>query len=326
MNPNSTETTLRSKIPMNQAGASLLDYLSSRFRYQTRETRAELIALKKVTVNGQAAAPEQALRKGDEVAYSVVLKEPPVDRNIQILHQEETFLVTAKPGNLPSHADGNFIKNTFIHILSETLRNEGWKSEVKLVHRLDRETSGLMVVSKSKEAHAKLVRQFEEGTVTKEYLAVVKGEVERECFEISGAIGKDVKSQISIRRAVVPEGTPHSQPSLTLFERVQVLKGATLLKCVPKTGRTNQIRVHLDSTGHPVVGDKLYGKTDAEFLEFVRRAKAGEGFEGPEPYRHLLHAQKLGFSHPVTGAPLTFEAPLPEDMRDYIQKHASGGA
>lgn len=322
MNPAPEETTLQSKVPLNQVGASLLNYLSTRFRYQTREAWAELIARKKVTVNGQAAATDQSLQKGDEVAYSVILKEPPVDRDIRILHEEEGFLVASKPGKLPSHADGNFIKNTFIHILTETLRSEGWTGSVKLVHRLDRETSGLMVVSKDKTAHLKLVRQFEEGTIAKEYLAVVKGEVQKEKFEVSGAIGKDPQSHVSIRRTVVPDGTPHSQPSLTLFERIQVLKGATLLKCVPKTGRTNQIRVHLTHAGHPIVGDKLYGRTDEEFLDFVNRVKAGQASTGQGAPRQLLHAHKLTFRHPVTGMSVTFEAPLPNDMRDYIEKHA----
>lgn len=102
------------------------------------------------------------------------------------------------------------------------------------------------------------------------------------------------------------------------------LGGATLLRCIPRTGRTNQIRVHLDSIGHPVVGDKLYGKTDEEFLEFIRHVKAGgdPGYAGhAEVPRHFLHAAKLSFDHPVTGSRVTFEAPMPADMRDWIEGH-----
>jgi 23S rRNA pseudouridine1911/1915/1917 synthase len=268
--------------------------------------------------------PDQVLNPKDLVAYSVVLREPPVNRGIQILYEEEDFLVASKPGLLPSHADGNFIKNTFIYILSETLRERGWKGKSQLVHRLDRETSGLMVVAKTQAAHLGLVKQFEEGLVEKEYLAVAQGEIAEENFQVEGVLGRDPASEISIRRKLLPPGTPFSQPSLTRFEKVRTLRGATLLRCLPKTGRTSQIRVHLDSIGHPLVGDKLYGRSDGEFLEFVRHVKAGGDPSWPgklEAPRQLLHASKLDLAHPGTGARLTFEAPLPADMAEYIARH-----
>ena len=316
------ETVLQSKVQPHFSGKSLLDFLSSRFRYQTRESWAQLIIEGKVTLNGKKAGPETPLRKNDLVAYHVVLNEPTVDKNIQILHEEDSFLVASKPGQLPSHADGNYIKNTFIYLVAGILREKGWKGEVMLVHRLDRETSGLLVVAKNKEAHLRLVRQFEKGLVAKEYLAVVRGKVEAESFEVLGAIGKDDSSAISIRQKVVPEGTPFSKPSQTHFEKVQDLRNGALLRCLPATGRTNQIRVHLTHAGHPLVGDKLYGRTDEEFLEFINHVKAGgaPGFqEKMEVPRHFLHAHKLTFDHPVTDKKVTFEAPLPRDMADYIE-------
>jgi 23S rRNA pseudouridine1911/1915/1917 synthase len=321
----SEETILQSKVPFNSAGKSLLDYLSHRFRYQARESWAGLIREGKVTVNGKKAEPALRLQKGDRVAYSVILQEPPVDRKILILHEEESFLVAFKPGQLPSHADGNFIRNTFIYLITQMLRNKGWKGDIRLVHRLDRETSGLMVVAKNRSAHSDLVRQFEQGLVKKEYMAVAKGRIQEETFEVNRAIGRDPESQISIRQKAVPPGTPFSKPSLTLFEKLKVLKDATLLKCIPKTGRTNQIRVHLDSIGHPILGDKLYGRTDGEYLEFIRHVKAGgdPAFPGhSEVPRHLLHASKLAFAHPETGTLLEFEAPLPPDMKGYIQTNS----
>lgn len=322
------ETQLRSKIAVHQAGKTLSDFLSSRFRYQTKETWERLIEEGKVTIDDKKAEPCQILQKGDWVAYSVVLNEPPVDKNISIVHEEETFLVASKPGQLPSHADGNFIKNTFIYLIGETLKKRGWKGEVQLVHRLDRETSGLMVVAKDKNSHRKLVEQFEKGTVEKEYLSIVRGKVEKEAFEVQGAIGKDPASQISIRHKVVPDGTPYSKASLTYFKKLEDLKDSTILQCIPKTGRTNQIRVHLDSIGHPIVGDKLYGRTDEEFLEFVRHVKAGGDvtFEGKlGAPRQLLHASKLTFSHPQTGERVTFEAGWPEDFRQYIETNSKQG-
>ena len=319
------ETVLQSKVPANQSGRSLLDYLSDRFKYQSLEAWEALIRSGKVTLNNEKADPLHPLQKGDLVAYSVALKEPPVDRNIQILHDEDTFLVAVKPGQLPSHADGNFIKNTFIYLITVMLRGKGWKGEVKLVHRLDRETSGLMVVAKERSAHRNLVAQFEEGRVQKEYMAVARGRIGEKEWEVNGAIGRDPDSQISVRQKVVPEGTPFSKPSLTLFEKMGDLKEAGLLKCIPKTGRTNQIRVHLDSIGHPVVGDKLYGRTDGEFLEFIRHVKSGGDPAFPGHFtvpRHLLHASKLTFSHPLTGRSLVFDSPLPPDMREYIENRS----
>lgn len=319
------ETLLKSKVPPDHSGLPLLDYLTGRFRYQDRAAWETLIVQGKVTVNEGKASPDRTLQKGDWVEYRVVLKEPPVDRDIRILHEERTFLVAIKPGQLPSHADGNFIKNTFIHILTENLRATGWKGDVRLVHRLDRETSGLMVVAKDKKAHKALTEQFEAGTVGKEYLAVARGRIAEQTFEVAGSIGRDPESQVSVRQKVVPEGTPFSKPSLTRFEKLQDLKDATLLRCIPKTGRTNQIRVHLDSTGHPIVGDKLYGRTDAEFLEFVHHVKAGGSpvWEGhAETPRHLLHASKIMFKHPETGETLTFEADMPNDFKNYLESHS----
>lgn len=276
-------------------------------------------------MNGAAADPGLVLRPRDLVAYEVVLREPPVDDRIGVLHEEDTFVVAVKTGQLPSHADGTFVTHTFIYLLTERLRAGGWTGLVRLAHRLDRETSGLMVVAKEKAAHRHLMRQFTAGTVEKEYLAVVRGTVEAERFEVAGLLGRDRASRIAIRQALLSAGSATGRDSLTRFERVRALSGATLLRVIPKTGRTNQIRVHLASLGHPVVGDKLYGKTDEEFLDFVRHVKAGgdPAYTGhAETPRHLLHASRLAFDHPVTGARVVFEAPVPTDMQDYIEAHA----
>src|ERR1700677_4082031 len=251
------ETTLQSKVSSTQSGQSLLDFLSNRFRYQSPDIWKRLIIDRKVTVNGFPVSPSHILNSKDLVAYTVLLNEPPVDKNIKILHDEETFLVAVKPGNLPSHADGNFIKHTFIYILTELLKKRGVTGKLNLVHRLDRETSGLMVVSKNRQAHQKLTQQFESGTVSKEYLAIARGIIVEDSFEVNGAIGRDSQSQISVRQKVVPNDTPVSKRSLTLFEKIKQLPASTFIRCVPKTGRTNQIRVHLDSIGHSLIGDKI---------------------------------------------------------------------
>ncbi|MBN2159598.1 MAG: RluA family pseudouridine synthase [Spirochaetes bacterium] len=316
------ETTLSSRVTSQITGMRLIDFLCSRFKYHSRKEWIEIIQAGKVTVNGRPSNPDYALKKNDTVSYSVVLREPPVDTNIVIIHEEDTFLVACKPGNLPSHADGNFIKNTFIYILRRMVADRGHGGPIKLAHRLDRETSGLMVVGKTDDAHRTLVRQFEEGSVDKEYLAVARGVIADDAFEVGGAIAPDPDSSISIRKKVVPAGAPGSRPASTRFETAERLRDVTLLRCFPATGRTNQIRVHLAHAGHSLAGDKLYGRTDEEFLEFVRSARAGNF--GPLPWmdapRHLLHAAKLSFSHPVTGKRVMFESSMPEDMRSYIER------
>jgi len=316
------ETTLQSKVSSAQEGQSLLDFLSNRFRYQNRENWKDLIHQGKVTLNGSPAAPDHPLRSKDLVAYTVILNEPPVDKNIEILHNEKSFLVAVKPGNLPSHADGNFIKHTFIYILTELLKEQGFKGALNLVHRLDRETSGLMVVSKDRIAHQKLTHQFESGTFSKEYLAIARGVITENQFEIDGSIGQDTQSQVSVRQKVVPNETTYSKKSLTQFEKIRQLPTSTFIRCVPKTGRTNQIRVHLDSIGHSLIGDKLYGRSDDEFLAFIRHVKSGgdPSWSGHiETARQMLHASKLSFDHPETGKKITFEAPLPEDFKKYLE-------
>ncbi|HTA77376.1 MAG TPA: RluA family pseudouridine synthase, partial [bacterium] len=317
------ETTLQSKVPPAQEGKSLLDYISERFRYQGRETWKKLIIDGKVTLNEKSASPDQPLKSKDIIAYSVVLNEPPVDRNIRIIHNEESFLVAYKPGNLPSHADGNFIKNTFIYILSGLLKEQGFNGSLNLVHRLDRETSGLMVVSKNKTAHQKLIQQFETGLVAKEYLAITRGLIPEDQFEVSGAIGRDTDSQVSVRQKVVSDDIPFAKKSSTRFEVVSRLSNSTLVRCLPKTGRTNQIRIHLASIGHSLVGDKLYGRSDDEFLAFVHHVKSGgdAAWTGHiETPRQMLHASQLSFLHPETAQKVTFTVELPEDFKNYLER------
>ena len=315
------ETTLASRITQNNAGQRLIDFLCSRFKYHGREEWEKLIGSGKAAVNGKSSVPGYVLKKNDTVSYTVVLREPPVDPDIRIIHEEASFLVACKTGNLPSHADGNFIKNTFIYILRQKMKAGGYDGPVKLVHRLDRETSGIMVVGKTDDAHRTLVRQFEEGLVEKEYLAVCRGIIADDIFTVGGAIATDTESSISIRKKVVAEGTAGSRAALTRFEVIERFAGSTLVRCIPATGRTNQIRVHLAHAGHPLAGDKLYGRTDEQFLDFVRNARGGN-FD-PLPWmdapRHLLHAAKLSFNHPLAGERVTFEYPMPDDMRSYIE-------
>jgi RluA family pseudouridine synthase len=317
------KTTLSSIINNNNAGSTLINFLSLRFKYHSVEKWVGLILNADVLVNGSSSAADYILKSKDVVSYSVVLHEPPVDANIRIIHNEESFLTAYKPGNLPVHADGNFIKNTFIYLIKKKMSEEGYNGYIKLAHRLDRETSGLIVVAKTIEANRALARQFEAGAVEKEYIAVVRGLLPDDSFEVDGAIAPDPKSSISIRKCVAAAGTPNAQSAITRFEVRERLSGYTVLRCLPATGRTNQIRVHLAHIGYPLAGDKLYGRSDSEFLEFVCEARAGR-FE-PLPWmdapRHMLHASSIAFKHPITGERMSFHCPMPDDMLIFIRKN-----
>jgi 23S rRNA pseudouridine1911/1915/1917 synthase len=319
----SEKTTLSSTINRSNAGIRLIDFLSSRFKYHDADKWTQLIHHSDVKVNDNNSSPDYILKNKDIVSYSVILCEPPIDANIKVIHNEESFLVAFKPGNLPSHADGNFIKNTFIYLLKNRTSGEGYKGYLKLVHRLDRETSGLIVVAKSKDTNRALARQFEAGAVEKEYIAVVRGIVSDDSFAIDGPIAPDPGSSVSIRKRVVLEGTPGAQPALTRFNVIERLNGYTVVRCLPATGRTNQIRVHLAHMGHPLAGDKLYGRSDSEFLEFVTEARAGR-FD-PLPWmdapRHMLHAYTIAFKHPETNEHISFQSQIPEDMLQFIREH-----
>ncbi|MGO9414907.1 MAG: RluA family pseudouridine synthase [Syntrophobacteraceae bacterium] len=319
------ETKLSSRISSKFAGRSVMDFLTRRFRYQTREEWKRMIGRGKVTVNGKAITPEHLLKKNDIVAYSDVRSEPPVDMNIQIMHEEETFLVANKPANLPSHSDGNYIKNTLIYLLRERMAGQGFHGAIHLAHRLDRETSGIIVAAKTESAHRSLVQQFETGAAGKEYIAVARGVINNDSFEVKGFLVPDRDSCISIKNKVVFDDGAGAKYSATTFDVMERFTSCTIVMCRPVTGRTGQIRVHLAHAGHPLVGDKLYGRTDDEFLAFVKNVKAGcyDLLPWQETPRHLLHASRLTINHPISGELLVFDAPVPEDMRSFIRNNRS---
>ncbi len=315
------ETTFSYRISARYADRSLIDFLSQRFKYRPPAEWVRMIGLGKVTVNGQTITADHLLKKDDIVSYVDVLREPPVDTNIQLLHEEESFLVANKPGNLPSHSGGRYIRNTFIFLLRQRMVEGGFQGTIHLAHRLDRETSGIIVAAKTAIAHRSLLQQFETGTVKKEYIAVTRGIINHDSFEVKGFLAPDRDSCISIRKKVVFDGAAGAKYADTAFDVMERLSSATVVRCRPITGRTNQIRVHLEHAGHPLVGDKLYGRTDDEFLAFARNVRAGDYHPLPwqETPRHLLHASRLVINHPISGEVLAFDAPVPADMESFIR-------
>ena len=308
-------------MPATAAGVLLLDFLVRRFPYHGRDRWIEELAAGRVQVAGRPASASTVLRRGDDLAYEKQHREPWVDDRISILHEDAAVFVVDKPAHLPMHADGPFVRSTLIHLL----RQRTGSPELALVHRLDRETSGVCVVPRTAASRASLHRQFESATVRKEYTALVAGTVAG-AFTIDTPIGRAPGSTVSLRRTAGPDALA-PQPAATSFETLRQGKGGTLLRCVPHTGRTHQIRVHLASIGLPILGDKLYGRSDEAYLAFVRAVKrSGDPRLGTDsgPHRQLLHASALSFTHPETGATVTFHAPLPTEFEQWLA--GEGGA
>ena len=306
---------LRSRIPKQAHGLSLIDYLLQRFRYLDRAAWLAELSAGRLSLDGAIAKAEQRLRAGAELIFHKIQREPEVSRDLRVVHTSPGFVIVEKPAHLPMHSDGPFVRHTLVHML-----RSGSLPEAEIVHRLDRETSGLCVVARTEVARQLLERQFVTGSVAKAYLALVRGEVAND-FVVQAPIGHCAHSSISLRRSAKPDAR-NPRPARTDFFVQQRCPGVTLLRCVPHTGRTHQIRVHLELAGHALLGDKLYGRPDADYLDFVTRVKNGGDARvvaAGEPNRQLLHAAELAFDDPDSGARVHFTSALPGDFATWLR-------
>ncbi len=306
---------LRSRIAASASGMRLIDHLVARFPYHDRGAWQREIDAGRVHVDERPAAADDLLCFGARLAYHRVHAEPWVDDRIAVLHDDDTIVAVDKPAHLPMHADGPFVRATLVHLLRQRLH----APHLGLVHRLDRETSGVCVLARTAAARSALDAQFAGGRVHKVYHAIVRGSPDAE-FTIDQPIGRSRHSTIALRRAAGAAAIA-PQPALTRFCVVARGPAAALLQCEPASGRTHQIRVHLEHAGLPVLGDKLYGRPDDDYLAFVARAKAcGDARVVPrgEPDRQLLHASELRLQHPSSGADTLLCAPLPSCFADWL--------
>ena len=280
-------------LRLDQALASLLPQYS-------RNRLAQWARAGRVTLNGQAARPRQKVREGDRIC---VLAAPAPDETahraetipLTIAYEDDALLVVNKPAGLVVHPGSGNWQGTLLNALLAHAPTLAGVPRAGIVHRLDKDTSGLLVVAKSLPAQAHLVRQLQARTVKREYLAVARGRVERN-GRIEAPIGRHPVQRT--RMAVTARG----KPAVTHYEVLERYAQATLLRCRLETGRTHQIRVHLASLGHPLVGDPAYGKHHQAF-DFARQA---------------LHAERLALEHPVTGKLMNWRADAPADMQALI--------
>lgn len=292
------------KITLNSSGERLDVYLSKELGF-TRSKIKNLLDDGCCTLNGVALKPRDLTREGDEV--EIVLKDPtsldvkPVNIPLDIVYQDDSFAVINKQQGLTVHAGSGTDENTLVNALLYHLdKLSGINGVIRpgIVHRIDKDTTGLLVVAKNDEAHLSLSKQIEEKTCHRTYLALLEGVLKEDGGVIETYIDRHKKDRIKM--AVSTEG----RRAVTEFKVVKRYENYTLCEFKLQTGRTHQIRVHAQYIKHPVVGDLLYGYKNQKF-----------NLNG-----QLLHAYKLEFNHPKTNERVSFEAPLPDYFENVLRK------
>jgi len=305
-------------VPAEAAGMRLDKFLADHLADISRSRIQGWIEEGRVTLDGRPARPSTRLDPGQCVRVFIPLPEEvrilPEPIPLGILYEDEHLLVINKPAGMvvhpaPGHTSGTLV-NALLARFPAWAELDWWESEEDeeeagadyprpgIVHRLDKDTSGLLIVAKSAGARSALQAQFQARQVEKVYLALVHGVPPAPAGLIDAPIGRDPRQRK--RMAVVAEG----RPAVTAYRVLEPLGEYALLEVMPKTGRTHQIRVHLAFIGHPVVGDEVYGR---------RRSRLACP-------RQFLHAARLSFRHPVTGRPMEFSAPLPPDLQAVLEE------
>ena len=299
--------TIRLTPLEEDTGTRLDSFLSRRVEGLTRSAAARLLAEGCVTCDGAVPGKSYRIAGGEELCVTLPeAEEPeavPQDIPLDVVYEDEDVIVVNKPVGMvvhpaPGHPDGTLV-NALLHHCGDSLSGIGGEKRPGIVHRLDKDTSGLILIAKNDAAHAALSEQFKQRTMEKHYRAVAHGSFSKEEGLIDAPIGRHPIDRKKM--AVVPNG----KPSRTEWHVLEHLNGATYLDVHLLTGRTHQIRVHMLSIGHPLLGDKIY----APNLKTPVRIP-----------RLMLHAYTLAFTHPTTGKRLTFCAPLPAAFEDTLQK------
>jgi 23S rRNA pseudouridine1911/1915/1917 synthase len=290
-----TNYSVRLTIPTALAGLRLDQALARLLPDESRTRLARLIDEGRVTVDGERPLARRKVRSGEAVAVELAPREEesayrPEAIALDIVHEDEAVIVIEKPAGLVVHPGSGNWQGTMLNALLHHAPRLKELARAGIVHRLDKDTSGLLVVAKTEAAHLDLVRQLQARTVKRTYLALVRGKVAR-AGTVDAPIGRHRAQRT--RMAVVAGG----KPAVTRYRVRERLRTHTLLECDLETGRTHQIRVHLASIGHPVEGDPVYAGRGERLLA-----------------RQALHAWKLAFRHPLSADTVAFESPLPADI------------
>lgn len=289
----------RSHVPDEAAGTRLDVWVAGREGVETRARAERLIAEGRVLVDGRARPKSHRLEGGEKV--EVDLPEPrrleAEDVGLQIVHEDDHLLVVDKPAGVVTHPTVGNETGTLVHGVLAYGAAGGEENRPGIVHRLDRDTTGLLLVARSETAHGLLQELIRRREVERRYLALVVGMPASRTGRIEAPIGRDRRNAA---RHSLDTDTPRE--AVTWFETRERIGPRTLLDVRLETGRTHQIRVHLESIGLPVAGDQTYGQAGDLGLK-----------------RQFLHAYRLAFVHPVTGESLVFESPLPDDLAGALE-------
>ncbi|MGB7568567.1 MAG: RluA family pseudouridine synthase [Chitinivibrionales bacterium] len=306
-----------SRVTQQVKDCALIDYLASHFTYLSRSQWEQRLKEKRFSINGMVqCSPDFKLRRGDIIAYDMPdFQEPPADINFKIIYEDDFIIGVDKPGNLLVHRSGKSFKSNLIYQL-RYCRDPVRYVDVDIINRLDRETSGVILLAKDKKSLRMMNDAFALRAMHKEYIAIVKGIPRTAAWTDTSPIGKDNGSLIRYKYRV---DTENGKPAETRFELLQKIGGNfSIVRAKPVTGRTHQIRVHCAAAGFPIVGDKLYGMTEKEFLSW-RDDTAN--FKGDLLFsRQALHCAKISFVHPVSKKEICIEAPMPRDMKELMEK------
>lgn len=299
-------------VNKEEAGIRLDLFLTKKDLPLSRSRIQELIKDGQVKVDGREAKPGYKIKPKDKI--TLLIPEPeeteilPEEVKLDILYEDSDLLVVNKPPGMIVHPAGRIRSGTLVNALlfhCQDLSGIGGKIRPGIVHRLDKETSGLLVIAKNDFAHQSLSRQIKERTIERRYKALVWGEIKKEEGEIHTLYGRSKKNRkkMAVIRKMPDARCQKVREAITRYKVLKRFKDFTLIEVRILTGRTHQIRVHTAYLGHPVVGDKTYGRKRSPF-----------NLKG-----QLLHAETLGFVHPRRGEYLEFKAPLPEAMREVIK-------
>ena len=277
-----------------------------------------LIASGAVAVDGKVATQPSAKVAADapfaiDVPPTADSEARPQDIPLDVVFEDEHLIVVDKPAGLVVHpAAGNLdgtLVNALLHHCAGQLSGIGGVARPGIVHRIDKDTSGLLVVAKSDAAHEGLARQFADHSIERAYLAVCNGHPTPAEGTISARVGRSDANRKKM--AVLPKESSRGKHAVTRYKTLRKMPHCSLVECRLETGRTHQVRVHLASIGHPLVGDPVYGRANSALRPVLQKL----GFR-----RQALHAAVLGFIHPVTGHSLSFSSDLPPDMAELIDE------
>jgi 23S rRNA pseudouridine1911/1915/1917 synthase len=307
------ESNITATIAADAAGWRLDRALAAAVPTLSRERLKALISSGRVT--GPAGLVRDPAAKAIAGAYQVSVPEPAPAHNeaqdiaLDIVFEDDHLLVVDKPAGMVVHpAAGNLdgtLVNALLHHCAGRLSGIGGVARPGIVHRIDKGTSGLLVVAKTDRAHEGLARQFAAHSIDRRYLAVVAG--------LPSPLGGKVdaplaRSSANRQKMAIVEGS-RGKRAVTHYKVLRPLREASLVECRLETGRTHQVRVHMTSLGHPLLGDPAYGRTKSVHRELLKRLH----FE-----RQALHAAELGFNHPVTDEALSFKSAVPSDMQELL--------